>query len=124
MVTFYITAQDATRVQLRRQIANETACLKDISQQIEQLIASLGRQEAKPEAVAGFVCLSEETIQRLEEILAFSLDELRQRQQYCINAACAKEEKLKSNKREAEMQLQASRAKLAPLEQQLALRAS
>lgn len=41
VAAFYVTTRDATQVQLRQQIADEIACLENISQQVEQLTVSL-----------------------------------------------------------------------------------
>lgn len=115
----YVMARDATRVQLRQQFADEAVRLKDISRQIEKLTASLERQEVKYEAAAKFFHLFEKTRRWLEESLARSWQELKQRQRDC-DTAWVEGEKLKLAKREAEVQLQASRVKPTPLEQQLA----
>lgn len=73
----------------------------------------------KYKAAVKVICLSEETICWLEESLARSREEPRQRQQD-LDIAQAEGEKLQSAKREVEEQLRSSRARLVPLEQELA----
>lgn len=60
------------QVQLKQQIADDTARLEDISLQIKQLTATLGKLAVKHETGVRFVHLSEETIQQFEESLARS----------------------------------------------------